>query len=308
MQFLLVQLLATVLVNAAVALITGALATQLWLSLSDEGAWQDLQARLEGATGIGLLASITGTLLSLWQASATMADVALFDSGPALWVLFADTAYGRFALTVLLLLTAASGLHFTLGRHRRSRGYLVAMLAMLVAVAACRVATGHAAESGVISVAAAVEFTHIVAMAMWFGVVIVAAWIVLPPMGRMPAPGNIAAYLACLSSLATAALAAVLASGLYNAFRVLNTPAEVVSTGYGWILLTKLCCVAIAMALGGWNRFIGFPAMLAEIDLQPRNSARFRAVRTVLRVESVVLLIVLLAAAVLTTNVPPASS
>lgn len=308
MQLSTVQLVATVVVNASYALMMGVLAAQLWSRHMGEGQRQGVQEKLRSAMGVGLVAGFAATLLSLWQASAAMADVPLLESGPSLWVMFANTSYGRYGLASVLVLIVGAVLHFATRLHRQSSAHRAAFWGLLLAFAVCRVATGHAAENGLLGVATAAELIHVLSMASWFGAVIVAAWIVLPAIGRVAAPGSIAPYLTSLSSWATGALAAVLATGLYNAFRVLNQLAELGSTEYGWVLTTKLCLVGIAIALGGWNRFIGFPAVLAGVDESDSKKNNLREITWVLRVESFALLMVLLAAAVLTGNAPPSSN
>ena len=149
------------------------------------------------------------------------------------------------------------------------------------------------------------ELIHVLSMALWSGSVIVAAWIVIPTRARAAPQCSIAPYLTSLSNWATGALAAVLGTGVYNAFRVLSQPAELVSTEYGWVLTTKLCFVGIAIALGGWNRFIGFPAVLAAAAEPDTEKTKLHVIASVLRAESIALLIVLFAAGVLTASAPP---
>ena len=308
MQLAFVQWVSTAMVNASYALMMGVLAAQLWLRQPGDGECQSVNEKLHTAMGVGLVAGLAATLLSLWQASATMADVPLLASGPSLWALFADTSYGRFGLASLLVLTLGAVLHFARRLRRQPMPHRAAFLGILVAFAICRVATGHAAENGLVGVATMAELIHVLSMALWSGSVIVAAWMVVPTCARGAAPRSIAPYLTSLSSGATGALAAVLATGIYNAVRVLNQPAELVSTEYGWVMTTKLCFVGIAIALGGWNRFIGFPAVLAAAAEPDTEKTRLHAITSVLRVESIALLIVLLAAGVLTASAPPTSN
>ena len=308
MQLAFVQWVSTAMGNASYALMLGVLAAQLWLRHTGNGEHQRVHEKLHAAMGIGLVAGLAATLVSLWQASATMADVPLRESGPSLWAMFANTSYGRFGLASLLVLIVGCVLHFARRRGGHSSPHRTAVLGILVAFALCRVVTGHAAENGLFGVATVAELIHVLSMALWFGSVIVAAWIVIPTSARAAAPGAIAPYLTSLSSWATGALAAVLATGLYNAFRVLNHPAELGSTEYGWVLTTKLCFVGIAIALGGWNRFIGFPAVFAAAAELNTEKTKLHTITSVLRAESIALLIVLFAAAVLTANAPPTSN
>ena len=306
MQLSLFQVVATASVNVSYALTVGAMAASLWLGKIEETKRLAIQTNLAFATGVGFLGAIVATLMSLWQASATMADVPLLQSGPSLWGMFATTSYGEFGLASLGILVIGAAIHFGLRRRLQVGTYRTAVLCVLGLFAACRIATGHASENGLVSVATAVELVHSLSMALWLGSVLVAAWVVLPTFARLKMAAPMPTYLAALSSWATVALAGVLSTGLYNAFRVLNAPTELVSTEYGWVLTTKLCFVGIAIALGGWNRFVGFPRTLQAA--QAPIDWKLRAITVVLRVESIALLIVVLAAAVLTASAPPTST
>ena len=308
MQFVFVQWISAATVNASYALMMGVLAAQLWLRDTEDSSYQQVYKKLHAAMGTGLVTGVAATLLSLWQASATMADLPLVESGPSLWVTFANTSYAHFGLVSLLILALGCGLHFVLRRYDQSSLHRWAVLGILMAFAICRVATGHAAENGLFGAATALELIHVLSMALWVGSVIVAAWIVIPPSSRTVLPSSIGPYLKSLSRSATVALAAVLATGIYNAIRVLNKPAELGATEYGWVLTTKLCFVGIAIALGAWNRFSGFPALDAAAAKPATEQKALRVITSILRAESIALLIVLLAAAVLTANAPPASN
>ena len=308
MQFVFVQWFSTAMVNASYALVMGVLAAQLWLRRTDHGKHHCIHEKLHAAMDVGLVVAFAATLILLWQTSATMADVPLLESGPSLWVIFADTSFGKFGLVSLLILALGGVLHFALRHIDQSSLYHSAILGVLLAFAICRIATGHAAENGLFGVATAVELIHVLSMALWFGSVIVAAWIVIPTSAMTALPGGIAPYLKSLSSWATVSLAVVLATGIYNAIRVLNKPAELGTTEYGWVLTTKLCFVGIAIALGAWNRFSGFPAVEAAAAESATKQTKLNVIASILRAESIALMIVLLAAAVLTANAPPASN
>jgi putative copper resistance protein D len=233
--------------------------------------------------------------------------VRLMEAGPTLLLAFAATAYGHSGSAALGLLLVLALWHGVMHWRRRSGVYSAIAALLLLLIAAARVRLGHAYEHGALSLAAAVELTHLLAMALWVGSVFVAAWVTLPHFHTGASNRIDGRYLHALSQWATVALAGVLLSGLYNAYRVLNAPAELLQTQYGWVLTAKLCFVALAVALGGWNRFVGFPAVLAN-QRSDGNRAGITPILAVLRVESIALLIVLLAAAVLTGNAPPSTT
>ena len=299
----------TFLLNASFATMVGILAARFWLDRDGHPWKQTTLERLSMAMGVAIVVGGVATLLSLWQAAATMGDVPLAQAGPALWANFVTTRYGEAGLVSLVLLTVGGLMHFPGALPQRGIGYDAGMTCLVVLYALCRVSIGHATENGPVSIAVGIELTHLLLMALWVGSVVVSGWLVLPNAPSAgPAKSSVTPYLASLSSWASFALAGILATGVYNAFRVLKTPGDLLDTSYGWVLTTKLCFIVIAIGLGGWNRFFGFPAVEASRGPTQLASRRMRPVIAVLRVESVALLVALAAAAVLTGSEPPGLS
>ena len=248
---------------------------------------------------VGLIACIAGIFLSLWTESALMGDVAWLNAGPAFVQMLSATHYGHAGAAALAFLVIALLVHLRRNGQSLGKTYLVSVTVLLLLVAAARVTIGHAYEHGPLSVAVLVEWLHLLLMSMWAGVVFVAAWVVLPRVlaSELVATRERTAYLSSMSNWATAAVAGILATGAYNAYRVLGSPRQLIEVDYGQVLTFKLCLVAIAIALGGFNKFIGLPAATSQRGLH--------TVIAVLRIESFVLLLVLMAAAVLTGSAPP---
>lgn len=303
----------TLFLNGSYAWIVGVLAACCWLGRSGLNEHRALAQALSTAMTAGIFICFVATSLSLLQAAAAMADVQLSQVAPALLISFAATHYGVAAIASLILIALLGVLHVLHILHvlrsdaMRGSAYSIPAAVLLLLFAVARVRLGHAYEAGPVSLAVMVELTHLLAMALWSGSVFVAARVVIPAF-REGRPDNTGmSYLHKLSQWATIALAGVLVSGVYNAYRVLNSPAELLATQYGWILTAKLCFVALAIVLGGWNRFIGFPAVMADV-VSGNGHARLGTPLAVLRVESVALLIVLTAAAVLTGSGPPSAT
>lgn len=301
MESTLPQVAATALVNASFAWIVGVLASRFWL-VNPATAWQRSAAkRLSSAMSAGLIVCAASIFLSLWTESSVMGDVAWLDAWPACARMMATTHYGHAGVAALVLLVATMVAHRMLDRPDAGMVYMASIAALLLLVAAARVTIGHAFEHGPFRVAVAVEWLHLLLMALWAGIVFVAGWLVLPHvLANEAAPsGERSAYLASMSNWAAAALAAILASGAYNAYRVLTSPRDLVDVDYGNVLLFKIALVLVAMALGGFNKLVGLPAAEA-------SQAGLRKVIAVLRIESIALLLVLIAAAVLAGSAPPA--
>lgn len=291
------QVAATALINISFAWVVGVLTSRLWLMKQTAEWWMTVDKQLSTAMSAGLLVCITGIFLSLWTESAVMGDVTWLEARPAFAQMLASTHHRHAGASALAFLVIALLVHMLRNGQDVSKTYL-ASLTVLLLMAAARVTIGHAYEHGFFSVAVRVEWLHLAIMALWAGIVFVAGWLVLPHVlaGDSNATKEVAAYLASMSNWAGVALAGILATGAYNAYRVLNSPRQLNEVDYGQVLTLKLCLVVIAIALGGFNKFVDLPGATSQLGLRP--------VITVLRVESVVLLLVLMAAAVLPSSAP----
>ena len=301
------QTAATALINISFAWMVGVLASRPWLMKQTAGWQKAVVERLSPAMLAGLIACTLGILLALWTESAAMGDVAWLDAWPVCVQMMTTTHYGHAGVAAVALLVVAMVVHWRLKGPDAGMSYVGSLTVLLLLVAAARVTIGHAFEHGPFSVAVAVEWLHLLLMALWAGIVFVAAWVVLPRVrdSELVATKARAAYLASMSDWASVALVGILATGAYNAYRVLGSPRQLIEVSYGQVLTFKLCLVLIAIALGGFNKFVGLPAALSFGESAARAHRGLRTVIAVLRIESIALLLVLMAAAVLTSSAPP---
>jgi putative copper resistance protein D len=293
------QTAAAALINISLAWMVGVLASRFWLTKQTAGWQKAVVQRLSPAMLLGLIGCAAGILLSLWTESAAMGDVPWLDAWPVCVQMMTTTHYGHAGVAALGLFAIAMVVHWRLQGPDAGLGYVGSLTVLLLMVAAARVTIGHAYEHGPMSIAVLVEWLHLLLMSVWAGVVLVAGWLVLPHVlaGEFAPTKELAAYLTSMSNWAGVALAGILATGAYNAYRVLGSPRELIEVDYGQVLTFKLCLVVIAIALGGFNKLVGLPAAGS-----PRG---LRSVTTVLRIESMALLLVLMAAAVLASSAPP---
>lgn len=309
MESTLLQAALTALINISLAWVAGILASRFWL-MRQAAAWQGPAVRrLSMAMPAALAACMVAVFLSLWTESAAMGDVAWLDAWPVFVEMLATTHYGHAGVATLALLALGMVVHRALDRPGAGMRYVAGILAIVLLAAAARVTTGHAFAQGPFSIAVWVEWLHLLLMALWAGIVFVAGWVVLPHVlaSEATASRERAGYLASMSNWAGAALAGILATGAYNAWRVLDSPRDLVALDYGQVLVFKVCLVLIAIALGGFNKFVGLPASLAAPSPSLNVQGGLRRVIAVLRLESIALLLVLVAAAVLTNSAPPGS-
>jgi copper resistance protein D len=237
-------------------------------------------------------------LAYLWLQAAVMSGSPLSEAGPAVVAVLTESHFGiAWSVGFIGALLAA------LSRLPERRG-LPLFAAGLVAWAAGKAAASHAADSGDFSVRETIHVVHLGATALWAGSVIVAAVLLRrftrTSNGTAPEPG--AAFCAQLSHLATAALLVVLITGIYNVMQdTAQASAPLLRMEWGRVLAVKLTCVALAIALGGWNRMVVLPALSTRA--QERDASGYLAIQRRfdgwLTIEAIVMLAVLSIAAVL---------
>ena len=285
--------------DAGFATMVGALASAVLLQ-DASSAWAAQRRRR--CRRLFMLACSTTLLASLaWM---EVQAIALTELSPGAALLAAgdvvvDTRFGRawaagaLALIVGTVLSAAS-------RYRAAPLRWLALVTTALAVShAC---AGHAGANG-LGWPTLVMTLHLLAIGAWSGAVFAATSTVL-----RAAPDAIdgARYVTRLSTLAGAALAGVVLTGVLSAWHGLGgslaplLPAA--ATTWGIVLDVKLGLVATAIVLGGFNRIAVMPALLA----MPASPAPWRRFSAVLRLEAAVLLAALVAAAMLANGEPPA--
>jgi len=278
--------------DIAFAAMAGALATPALLH-DASSAWA---AGLTRRCRALFAAAATGALAAslAWMAVQAVALTDLTPAGALMAVggIVADTGFGRaWAVTVLAL--AAS---LALARACRYRAFPVRALGVGLAVAAtAQACTGHAAANGIGWMVPTLA-VHRLATALWAGGVFAAALVVLR---GSPDAVDCVRYARRLSHLATAALAGAAITGAALAWHGLGgslaplAPAQ--ASPWSLALEAKLALVAVAVALGGYDRFVVLPSLPGA---WPRLAR-------VLRVESAVLTAALAAAAWLAGGEPP---
>ena len=302
---------ATVMLNLALAVAVGAAMAALWLA-NGATAWSS--AQLRRVRPVRIVATVVaiaalGSLLPF--VSASVAEVPVAEAGEAMGAMFAESHFGlAWKVGMGALLAAALAAAVPASGQRLRTLPLVNLLALAAALYT-RSMVSHAAADGDLSVAIVVDWMHLCLISVWVGEVFIAGFLSLN--GTVPDHGAGRAKAACyvenLSSSATFALAGIFATGLFSAWHNLGGIAGLAGNTYGSVLLFKLALVALAALLGGGNRFIVMPSLLAGLR-EPHAGApeALRRFRFILRVEALVLLAVLVAAAILSATPPPSAA
>jgi putative copper resistance protein D len=296
----------TILLDLAVAVLAGAgLARCRLVPERADAASGWAAARLPTLRRVTIAAAalaLAANALLLWCESAAMAEVPLLEAAGATWSMLSATHLGLAWCIGMTGLAAAAAL-----KHGRGTRWPASLSPAALGVFwYARAMTSHAAGEGDFSLRLLADAVHLGATAVWVGEVVLAIVVLRGRAMDVADRRARAAYVAGLSLSATLALAAILVTGLYTAWRNLGGFGNLFGNSYCNILVAKLLLVAVAAILGGVNRYFVMPAWLAhESAGEPapeRSPARFRRI---LRVEGAVLLAAVAAAAWLASTSPP---
>jgi copper transport protein len=261
---------------AGLALLAGGLAVFV---LCWPGGWANQRARRLVTAGWG--ASLAGGVAVLlmqgpYAAGRSLAAVA----DPMLLSATMDTDFGRYVLVRLALVLAATALVFAPGRAP-AIWQRVGALAVGVALPATWIGTGHANTSDS-RLDAVAEVAHLVAMSTWFGGLALLLVCVLPRSSTPPA-AEAGEMLRRFSLLATAAVATLVVTGTYVAYRRVGTLDALLGTPYGRLLAFKLAALGVLLWLGAMSRSVvqrRYRAAPRDLDdAEAGNRSRRRAAR-----------------------------
>ena len=170
----------------------------------------------------------------------------------------------------------------------------------VIVIAAGKASLGHAADVGALSAAVGVQTVHLLATAVWGGVVLAGGLAVLPVLGSSVARGALIRIGQQMSRTSVIAVVFVLGTGVLNAVRGLGGSfAPLDGSTWGRVLLLKLLLVALALVLGGLNRFSALPRLRRTASTEDAHTFR-----NILHLEALTMIGVFVAAAVLSFSVP----
>lgn len=212
-------------------------------------------ARLAGTRrwvfgGAGTLAAASGVSLLVYgpyvagRGMGAVADLGVLGA----------TLGSRFGLVLLVRLAVLAGLvvaaRSLLRAPRPGPATAAAVLTGGGVLAATWGLVNHSASGGLVALSVAVDTVHLVAMGVWLGGLGILLGVLLP--ARDVSAMRVA--IPRFSRVALVCVATLVASGTYQAWRQVGTPAALFGTDYGTFLLAKLGLVAVLLALGATAR------------------------------------------------------
>jgi copper transport protein len=165
--------------------------------------------------------------------------------------LLAQTQHTRYGTTLSLRIALLGALPGTLvwaERRRIGRAAAGLLAAGLVATWAM---LGHASETGSQTpLTVAADAVHLLAAAVWLGGLAA----ILAMLWRQAPSGAVVTAVERFSPFAAGCVAVLAATGLYQAYLRVETPAAILTTGYGRLLLVKVALVAAVLAVASRTR------------------------------------------------------
>ena len=227
----------------------------------------DLAARIEGLVRASLVASLVATVLALLLQTALVATLAGGELRLDSLETVLDTSFGIWNLVRIPVLVALGVLLFNrlqqvslsgIGKGEVGSGPLWWALwgALALTLLSTWSFSGHASVSSPLWLALINDVVHLCAGATWLAGIIVLA-IALPDawQGRTSFERTQLLWevVSRFSRMALIAIAVVAATGTLNSFLNMETPDDLIDSGYGRVVLIKIGLFLAVVALGAIN-------------------------------------------------------
>ncbi|GAA1734431.1 CopD family protein [Luedemannella helvata] len=217
-----------------------------------------VRALVWGGWATGLVGALAAALTyGPYAAGRSLGDVL---DGELLDTTLAAGLGRALAARAALLVAAAPALSWLLRRYpddpgpRLRRAVTGAVILGAGALAATWTVAGHSVSGRFVPVAVAVDIAHLVAMAAWLGGLATLALALLPARELRAMRRAVPAF----SRLALICVGVLVVTGLFQAWRQVQTPAALTQTSYGRLLAAKVVVVCVLVGLGmaarGWVR------------------------------------------------------
>ena len=208
-----------------------------------------------------LLSLIGGVLWLVLTAAAMNGDAPTKVSLATVESMITDTDFGRLWVGRLAL-----NLALLVSVPWVRRGWWFPLLGTLLAVSLAGTGHAQAEDGGARLLHMGADAIHILAAGVWIGSLVMLAWLA----ARLPEAPVTESALKRFSGVGQLAVAALIATGLINAWYVVADSARLVSTRYGVLLDVKLLAFVGMIGLAALNRFYLVPRLAADVS-RPRT-------------------------------------
>jgi putative copper export protein/methionine-rich copper-binding protein CopC len=199
-------------------------------------------------TGVGLLAA--GTLASLWLQAPYASGAGAFDVSLTELRQVATSQYGVTLLVRLALIAVAVLLARHILRTRKARTAKIALGSVVVGGLVTWPLAGHQIASPAPPIMAGADVAHLASMSVWLGGLAVLAGFLL----RRADPRELRIILPVWSRWAAAAVYWLVAAGVVQTVVQVDTPAHLLTTDYGRLIVAKVALVAGVLGVAFFSR------------------------------------------------------
>lgn len=223
---------------------------------------RNLRKVLFAAANVALFSGILWFVFAVANMSGTLEGVLDRET---LSVVLGDTSFGkiwmaRLIVTVVMIVVLWNGFDTKSGRNSSVIEPLLAaaLLISLAGMGHSQVEEGTAGAIHILSDAA-----HLLAAGAWLGGLIPLVFIFSTGRGdwEVTLPTGLDQVLLRFSGMGYLAVATLMGTGLVNGWYLVGSVTELLTTGYGQLLLVKLVCFAGMLSLAAINRFWLVPSM-----------------------------------------------
>jgi putative copper resistance protein D len=275
-----VHFAATMMVTGAVFFIGFVAEPAVRAADDDGGIAAVVRSRVVAIAWLGLAAAVVSGAAWLVLQAELMAELSLTEAlqDGAVWTVLSETDFGADWIARLVL---AGLLAAVLRLQSTGRGHSPGMRAAAVVLAAGLVGTlafaGHAAATP--GLAGAVHLTadvlHLVAAAAWAGALVPLALLLRVARARheKTSVGVARAAVRRFSTLGTASVGTLVASGLVNSWMLVGSVPALVGTAYGRLLLMKVVLFLVMLSVAAVNRLSLTPRLARAPIVGPVKDA-----------------------------------
>ena len=265
-----------------------------------------LSVSLRLAVLLAIASGLTWGLLTVANMAGTLSAAADRD---ALLFVLGETDFGRVWAARLVL--SAALLVLMMGRRdaKRHRDWVTPSASALLLLSLAFVGHTQAHDDGLQILHMVADGAHLLAAGVWLGGLLALGYLlVLARRSPLEHAADARAAFVRFSGIGSITVAALVGSGLINAWFLVGSVDKLATTPYGQLLLLKLCLLFGMLALAALNRFFLVPSLVRAKENSERLASSLRRVRRSVLGEQMLGLAIVVIVSVLGTMQPAIGS
>ncbi len=257
---------------------TGAIICRLWvLSPATESGFSYREGFVSGMWKLfcfGIAVLTAGSIIEFLTRTSEITGQPFPSYFPAVPTVLFKTHYGHVWIVRMLALGLLA-LSKTVVRYRDKRPFLLFMLLLALVVSATASASGHASDSGDLSLPEIADWLHLLAVCFWGGGLMVLWLFVLPDFVKSDAAAlPVVSHTAVrFSTIAGISVGVVALSAIYNFWFYVRYVDALWKTSYGLAVIVKTVLFLVLICLGAINRYVMVPLLTESAGLAAKEKS-----------------------------------